>query len=199
MASSACVRTLAACITAAAMAGCAGAPKAPQKPSPAPDGPKLSAAQTDRFQAATQAMEAGNWDRAANTLRALLADGVDTAAVHANLGTTEMARGNDDAAIAALEAAVERNPDLAPAQTRLALLHRRAGRFAEAERAYKAALSADTDYRHAHLNLGILYDVYLGESARALQHYKRFQALAPEEDEEVALWIADLERRLQSP
>jgi len=198
MASSACAKALIALAALVIVAGCAGTPKTPGEPTQPAPAVTLSEQQRQRFETATAHMRAGEWDRAAGAWRALLEDGVDTAAVHANLGTTEMARNNHDAARAALEAAVKHDPTLAKAHTRLGVLYRRAGRFDRAEAAYNAALDADTDHRYAHLNLGILYDVYLGEPQRALPHYKRFQTLAPEQDQEVALWIADLERRLQS-
>ena len=46
-----------------------------------------------------------------------------------------------------------------------------------------------------HYNLGILYDIYLGKTELALQHYRKYQQVLAEPDKRVGGWIKDLERR----
>ena len=46
------------------------------------------------------------------------------------------------------------------------------------------------------MNLGILFDLYLQDLEQALAHYRRYQELMSEENEQVAGWIVDIERRL---
>jgi hypothetical protein len=41
----------------------------------------------------------------------------------------------------------------------------------------------------------MLYDLYLGDPARALAQYERFQALPAGADPQVAKWIAELKTR----
>jgi tetratricopeptide (TPR) repeat protein len=72
---------------------------------------------------------------------------------------------------------------------------RQQGRFQEAEEVYMDALRVDDSYADSHRNIGILYDLYRGDSERALQHYYNYQQLVEENDRVVAGWIADLERR----
>ena len=67
----------------------------------------------------------------------------------------------------------------------------------EARKAYDAALSIDANYAYAHLNIAILYDLYLHDGNKALQHYQRYQALSPTEDTQVVKWIVDLQQRMK--
>jgi hypothetical protein len=45
------------------------------------------------------------------------------------------------------------------------------------------------------LNLGILYDLYLGDTQRALEQYARYLSLFPNGDPTVSKWVADLKNR----
>lgn len=104
--------------------------------------------------------------------------------------------GRLEAAEQALSELVAAEPNFAAAQNNLGIVYRKRGEFSKAKVAYKAALNADPNNAKAHLNLGILYDVYLQKPSQALTHYQDYQKLSKESDKEVALWIADLERRL---
>ena len=46
------------------------------------------------------------------------------------------------------------------------------------------------------LNLGVLDDLYLGDSAHALELYTRYLGLTPAGDPAVAKWVADVKNRL---
>lgn len=194
---------VAAFLTAAVLlAGCAGLGGAPE-PKPAAEraerrAPAVTVPPADQalFGEAAAALRAGNADLAARRFGELAAKYPNLAAAHANQGLAAMQAGDVDAAVAAMERAVALRPDNAAWQNRLGVLLRRAGEFQRAEQAYQAALAADNGYANAHLNLGILYDVYLQRPERALTHYKQYQTLSGQPDDEVALWIADLERRL---
>lgn len=148
------------------------------------------------FQQAVADLEAGNLEAANRSLIALTREYPQLAGPWTNLGIVYMRSGRLQEARSALEEAVRLNPRMAAAHNQLGILHRQAGRFDAAERAYRAALAADPDYSYAHLNLGVLYDVYLRRPAQALEHYQRYEQLAKDKDEKVAIWIADLKRRL---
>jgi tetratricopeptide (TPR) repeat protein len=72
---------------------------------------------------------------------------------------------------------------------------RKAGQFAKAREAYEQAIAKDTAYAPAALNLGILFDLYLGDNARALTLYDRYLALTPQGDSTVTKWVAELKNR----
>lgn len=182
------------------LSACAGVREAPG-PAPEPserEAPAIEVAAADRsrFEEAASALRAGNPKRAAGLFGELAETYPELAAAHANEGLAWMRAGDHHAAITAMQRAVELRPGNPTWQNRLGVLFRRVGEFQRAEEAYEAALTADNAYANAHLNLGILYDIFLQRPREALSHYQQYQTLAGQPDDEVALWIADLERRL---
>ena len=92
--------------------------------------------------------------------------------------------------------AIESNQENLEARNEYAVFLRTCGRFRDAEVQYRDALARSTEHPETHYNIGILYDLYLGEKDLALQHFNRYQQLTGEEDRKVAGWIADLQRQL---
>jgi tetratricopeptide (TPR) repeat protein len=115
-----------------------------------------------------------------------------------NLGMLQLRAGQYDAAQQSLAEAVRLNPGDAVAQNHLGVALREQGQFKQSETAYLTALKINDSYANAHLNLGILYDLYLQDLGRALQHYDRYQVLTGSQDDTVAKWIVDLERRAKN-
>ncbi len=113
---------------------------------------------------------------------------------HIDLGIAYERIGDLDHAEASLRRALALNPNHPAAYNELGLVQRRKAQFAEARKSYEAALARFPDYHFAHRNLAILCDLYLGDSACALEHYEAYNRLAPE-DPEVGKWIADLRNR----
>ncbi len=94
-----------------------------------------------------------------------------------------------------LEKATTLAPGLAIAWNQLGLAYRQSGEFTKARDAYDHALAIAPDYATAVLNLGVLDDLYLGDSARALELYTRYLALTPAGDPVVTKWLADVKNR----
>lgn len=90
---------------------------------------------------------------------------------------------------------VELNPGRAEPYNQMGIFYRNVGRFEDARRMYEKALGIDASYQSAQLNLGILYDLYLGNIAMALEHYNKYHELLSSEDKQLNLWIGDLEKR----
>lgn len=78
----------------------------------------------------------------------------------------------------------------------LGLTLREQGKFADARQHYEAAIALDPKYARAHFNLGVLAELYLQDLPLALKHFNNYQALQRQDDETVANWLLDLERRV---
>jgi len=77
----------------------------------------------------------------------------------------------------------------------LAVMYDKTKMYAKAEQAYVKCLEINKNDSSVHYNLGILYDDKLGNREKALEHYKRFLALATEGEDadRVREWIANIQ------
>ena len=94
----------------------------------------------------------------------------------------------------ALLQAIELHPRHVVAHNELGLVYRKLGRLEASRESYERAIALYSDFHPAHRNLGILCDLFLDDTRCALDHYRRYQEIVPE-DPQVAIWIADLELR----
>jgi len=94
-----------------------------------------------------------------------------------------------------LKKALELVPAHPVASNEYGLLLREGGRFAEARTVFETSLAAFPEFQPAHRNLGILCDLYLNDLECALEQYRIYSAAMPE-DEQVGIWIADVQLRL---
>ncbi len=180
------------------LGGCGSAPsRQAAVPVPVePVAPVLLDEQTrSDFSLATSALAAGRLEEAERMLVALTVAHPDLYGPYANLGIVYAREGNVESAEKALQKAITLKPGAVETYNQLGILYRNAGRFEDARKAYERALEIDPKYANAQLNIGILYDLYLLDYKNAAKHYKRYQRLVPEKDEEVSMWIADLKRR----
>jgi len=150
------------------------------------------------YEQAVSALKQGDTELAIDLLQTVSRDAPDKPFVFTNLGLAHFQLQHYDLALTAFQQAVERDPRDAVAWNHLGILQRRQGQFDAARESYQRALDIDSNYALAHLNLGILFDIYLQQLEPALRHYQRYQALLGKENETVAGWIVDLERRLKS-
>ena len=113
-----------------------------------------------------------------------------------NLGILYIKKGRYEDAKNALLQATTVKPSDAVAQTHLGIAYRNLGDFKKAEQSYQEAIKLQPNYAYAYLNAGILYDIYLQELPKALQHYEQYKTLNSGSDEVVEKWIIDLKRRV---
>jgi len=158
--------------------------------------PEVQGENARAFARATDALRSGRVTEAEGLLVQITEDQPELAGPWINLAEVYVVQGRESDARKALARAVAANPVSCAARTELGVLLRRQGEFAEAEAQYRACLDAAPDYRAAYLNLGILYELYLGRLEEALEAYRQYQFLAAEPDRRVAGWVMDLERRL---
>jgi Flp pilus assembly protein TadD len=182
-------------VQAIAPAAAASAPAAAASAAaPAPK-PAVPVAAQRAYDEALRAMRAGRSEDAERGLKALAQSNPELGGPHANLGVLYRQAGKFDESIAALERATKASPDQPVFFNQLGISYRHAGRFEKARDAYERALALDANYAAAQLNLGILFDLYLRDSARALDAYERYAQLSGGKDATVAKWVIDLKNR----
>lgn len=116
--------------------------------------------------------------------------------IDARIGWVLQQQGRQEEAEAAYRRALEKAPGEPMAANNLALIRQKHGDFDQAKQFFAAGLRAHPDTPALHYNLAVLAELYLLDLPLALKHYRRFQALTDGREEQVAGWIADLERRV---
>jgi cellulose synthase operon protein C len=116
---------------------------------------------------------------------------------------TERGDANLPTDVATLQAAVDKAPMASPAAAtllnQLGIAQRQQGQFDKAREAYDAAIAANPTAVSPHLNLAILYDLYLGDVAKAQALYQRTLELSPGDAQQVNRWLAELKSRKPAP
>lgn len=113
-----------------------------------------------------------------------------------NLGLLYWKQKNYPQAQAAFEQAQVMNKYNPDAYTQYAVMLREQGKFTEAEAQYLKALAVWPHNLQAHRDLGVLYDLYLIQADKALQHFTLADQLSAEPNKELKGWILELNRRL---
>lgn len=164
-------------------------PEAPQVP------PAVSPEVLRAFDAALQALQDGHAEVAERGFRAIAESNPELGGPHANLGIIYRRADKIPQAVTELEQAVKSNPQQAVYWNQLGIAYRQQGQFGKAREAYEKAIALDPSYPSPNLNLGVLFDLYLWDSKRALELYDRYLVLSPGGDEKVSKWVADLKNR----
>jgi tetratricopeptide (TPR) repeat protein len=180
------------------------APAAKEQPAPknappvaaaaVPAAPEVPARALADFDHAVGLMRAGNESEAEARFHELALAYPTFAGPDINLGILYRKAGRLVESEQALQAATARNGASAPAWNELGVTLRLSGKFLEAATAYERAIGADPNFAPAHRNLGVVLDLYLGDPARALSEFERYQELSGEE-KPVSVWIAELRQR----
>lgn len=148
------------------------------------------------FEQSLIALEAEDLGRAEGLLNRVTELQPELSGPWVNLGQVYLAGERAVEARAAFERAIAANPTNCAAYNQLGVLARQQGELGAAERSYLACIERNPDFPQVYLNLGILYELYLGRLPQALEAYRTYQSLVDMEDTRVKGWVLDLERRL---
>lgn len=170
-------------------------PTAPLTPAASTSTHPIEPAVQRAFDNAVRAMRDGRVDVARRGFEALIQTHPELGGAHANLGLIHRLAGRLPDAVAALEQAVLVSPAQPVYFNQLGITRRMLGQFSQARAAYESALALDPNYAAAMLNLGILHDMYLGDTNRALELYARYLALTTADGGMVSKWVLDLRNR----
>ena len=139
-------------------------------------------------------MTADDLDHAISELEATVEAAPDHAAPRVNLALALARAERLDEAEEVLRTTTEAHPKHPAAHNELGILYRRLGRFDDARDSYERAIALFGDFHVAHRNLGVLCDLFLQDTACALDHYRRYLEIVVADDQ-VSMWVTDLERR----
>ena len=142
-------------------------------------------------------MQAEEWQAARENLTRITRQDPSLSGPWANLGITRTMLGDRSGAEAAFKSAIDTNSRNVEAYNQLGMLYRRHGQLEDARFIYEQALKLDPDNTHLHWNLAILYDRYLPNPHKSLQHYQQYRQLTGSEDASLLAWIAELQAHLQ--
>jgi Flp pilus assembly protein TadD len=156
---------------------------------------RISAAVRADFERALRLLEREDYDSGIPLLLEVTQAAPDLTTAHIDLGIAYGRVGELKHAEASLKRALELSPRHPVAHNEMGILYRRTGRFEQARESYERALAVFPDFHFARRNLAILCDVYLGDTACAIEHYESYNRAVPG-DEAVAMWMADLRNRM---
>jgi Flp pilus assembly protein TadD len=155
---------------------------------------KVSSSVRSDFKTAVQLLEQGENESAIAVLVELSDAAPRVTSVQIDLAIAYGRVGDLERAEASIKRALQLNPRHPVAHNELGILYRKSGRFEKARDSYQRALGIHPDFHFARRNLAILCDVYLGDLPCALENYEAYSRSVPD-DEDVAMWIADLKNR----
>lgn len=147
------------------------------------------------FEAAIVAMQSEEWPLAQQQLEAMTQNYPELSGPWVNLGIVHWRQEQWDEAEQAFAKAIEVNALNNDAYVQYAVMQRERGKFPEAEQLYLQALQVWPHNLEALMNLGILYDMYMGRFDDALVQFELAQKLVTEPNRELDGWVIDLKRR----
>jgi Flp pilus assembly protein TadD len=159
---------------------------------------RINAVVRDEYQTALDLLENEREEQGIALLRQVADQAPSLSAPRIDLGIAYHRLGDLEAAEEELLVARELNPDHPIVHNELGIIYRKTGRFAEARDSYEQALAIYPGFHYARRNLAVLCDLYLADPECALENYDAYMTTVVE-DEEAAMWIADLHNRTQAP
>lgn len=153
-----------------------------------------SQAATD-FKVAIEFMNQAKPEKAKKSFEKMTLDYPALSGPFANLGVIYSQNKEWEKALEYLILAQSKNTKNVKILNQLGYVYRQQGLFSEAQRTYEKAIKIDGQYADSYLNLGVLFDIYMGNLVKASGYYQKYQSLQSNPDRKVAGWIVDINRR----
>ncbi len=128
-------------------------------------------------------------------LKKMILDYPQLSGPYANLGVVYSRQKNWSEAVVVLNEGLDKNSKNIKILNQLGFAYRQKGDFKQAEKSYLAAIKEVPTDTTAYINIGILYDIYMGQFIKASNYYQKYQSMLPTADRKVAGWIVDINRR----
>lgn len=191
------MRRLASSIVICALLGVGGCAtnKVPGEPPPVVRPVVVPERGPEELLKAISVVKEGNLPQAEANFEEIVKVRPDLAEAHFNLGWVRVQLKKHAEAIQPLRKGLQLRPGEVRAHALIGICQREMGQFAAAEATYLEGLAIAPDDPVLHYNVGILYDLYLFQPQKALEHFRRYQALQKAPDTRVAGWIALIERQ----
>jgi tetratricopeptide (TPR) repeat protein len=173
-------------------------PSSQNIPQPPPESKRLDEVLL-KFQRGIQLLESGRVQESRALFEDLRNNNPNVSVFHNNLGVVYKRLGLLQQASESYQKAIEIHSGYPEPYYNLAIVLREKGEFQKAEEAYKKTISLAPDFRDAHYNLAVLYDLYLNNPVEAVQYYQNYLNLGGENQEEIRIWIAGLQKRMEKP
>lgn len=148
-----------------------------------------------QYRQGLQLLQQEAYARALTHWQALAQDYPDYPGIWVNLAISQYQQRQWSESWLSLERAEGIDAEFCPIHAVKGLLARQRGQFQQALERYLAALACNPNDLVSHKNVAILYDLYQQDLVQALHHYRIVQAQQSETDDQLSMWISDLERR----
>ncbi len=134
-------------------------------------------------------------EKAELILKKMISDYPQLAGPYANLGVVYTRQKKWGEAKKVLLEGGLKNPKNIKILNQLGYVYRNKGDFKQAEKTYLSAIEKAPGETAAYRNIGILYDIYMGDFNQASRYYQKYQTMLSKPDRKVAGWIVDINRR----
>ncbi len=159
---------------------------------------EVSADVRELYNKALKAMAEGSDTVASAFLFEVIERESELAGPWVNLSILAARQADSESANEFLATALSHNPSNCDALSLQGIQRRVVGKFNEAEASYLKCIRLNPNHLQARLNLGVLYELYMGRYTDALIMYEAYQLARVQPDAKVNGWMVDLERRLAS-